>query len=37
MSRVLANDPHDTLAADDLALIANAFDAGTDFHGGAFR
>jgi hypothetical protein len=30
---VLADDPHDTLAANHLALIANLLDARADFHG----
>jgi hypothetical protein len=30
---VFANDPHDALAAYDLALLTNLFDAGSDLHG----
>jgi hypothetical protein len=29
---VLADDPHDTLAADDLALVADLSNACSDFH-----
>jgi hypothetical protein len=29
---LLANDANDTLAADNLAGIANLFDAGSDLH-----
>jgi hypothetical protein len=32
MARVAAHDVHHTTAADDLALVANALDAGFDFH-----
>jgi hypothetical protein len=28
-----ANDVHPALAAHDLAILANPFDAGSDFHG----
>jgi hypothetical protein len=28
----LANDPQNTVAADDFALLTDAFDAGTYFH-----
>jgi hypothetical protein len=34
VARVLANDAHDALAADDLALVANLFDGRTDLHDG---
>src|SRR5271165_5779171 len=30
---VFTNDPHDALAADHLALVANLLDARSDFHG----
>jgi hypothetical protein len=33
MARVAADDVHDPTAADDLALIANSFNAGFHFHG----
>jgi hypothetical protein len=29
---VVANHPHDTFAADDLALVADLSNAGSDFH-----
>ena len=29
---VVADDSHDAAAADNLALIANSFDAGSNFH-----
>ena len=29
---VLANHPHDAFTLDDLALVANLFDTGSDFH-----
>ena len=29
---VVANHPHDTFAADDLALLADLLNAGSDFH-----
>ena len=32
MARVFANDAHGALAADDLALVTNLFDARADFH-----
>jgi hypothetical protein len=30
--QILANDPHDTLAADDLAVAADSFDRCQHFH-----
>src|SRR5580693_10056465 len=33
VARVFADDAHDAFSADDLALVADLFDAGTDFHG----
>jgi hypothetical protein len=33
---VRADDPHDPLAADDLAVLANAPDAASHFHGCSF-
>jgi hypothetical protein len=30
---VVADDPHDSLAADHLALLTDLLDAGSDFHG----
>jgi len=32
MARVTAYDKHHALAADDLALVANPFHAGSNFH-----
>ena len=32
MLRVLADHAHDTLALDDLALVANFLNTGPDFH-----
>ena len=32
VSNVLANNHHDTIATDDLALIADLLDAGLDLH-----
>jgi hypothetical protein len=29
---VAANDPHRAFAADDFAVLTDAFDAGSDFH-----
>ena len=37
MARVGADDADDALALDDLALRANGFDAGSNFHSGAFE
>jgi hypothetical protein len=33
VARVLTDHPHDTLTADDFALVADLFDAGSDLHG----
>jgi hypothetical protein len=33
MSRISANDVHPSLAAHDLAVLANPFDARSNFHG----
>jgi hypothetical protein len=30
---VLADHAHDAFAADDLAVLTDTFDAGSDFHG----
>jgi hypothetical protein len=32
VARVLADDPHDALAADDLAILAPDLDRRLDFH-----
>jgi hypothetical protein len=32
MPRIAANHVHSSLAADDLAVFADSFDAGTNFH-----
>ena len=37
MARVFANDKADAATADKLALVANAFNAGTNFHDALFR
>jgi hypothetical protein len=34
MLGVLADDPDDTLALDDLAFVADGFDRSSDFHCG---
>jgi len=35
MARVIANDVHYASAADNLAVVTQSLDAGTDFHGAA--
>ena len=37
VARVGADDANDALALDDLALRANGFDAGSNFHGRCSR
>jgi hypothetical protein len=37
VAAVGADDPDDTLALDDLALRADGFDAGANFHGFLYK